>query len=65
MTPDEIKARYDHLLDKVRRLRGYQKEYFKYRASRDLQLAKRFEREVDDMIKTEVEIQKSKQKEFF
>lgn len=65
MTEAEIQTKYDRLLEKVRRMRGYQKEYFKYRASSDLQLAKRFEREVDQLIADEVKIQKSNQKEMF
>lgn len=61
----EITAKFDRLLDKVRRMRAYQREYFKYRAKSDLDLAKRFEREVDKMVEEEVKIKKSNQQELF
>jgi hypothetical protein len=65
MSQEELQKKYDQLMEKVRRMRGHQKEYFRYRASSDLQLAKRFEREVDEFIKKEIEQRKSNQKEFF
>lgn len=65
MSQEELQKKYDQLVEKVRRMRGHQKEYFKYRASSDLQLAKRFEREVDELIKKEIEQRKSNQKEIF
>jgi hypothetical protein len=65
MTTEEIQKKYEVFFNKVRRMRGHQKEYFRYRASSDLQLAKRFEREVDELIKKEVEERKSNQKEIF
>jgi hypothetical protein len=46
-------------------MRGYQKEYFKYRASSDLQMSKQYERKVDELLKEEVQNQKSKQQEIF
>lgn len=61
----EITAKFDRLLDKVRRMRAYQREYFKYRAKSDLDMAKRFEREVDKMVEEEVKIKKSNQQELF
>lgn len=68
MTEEQIKyliSRHDTLVEKVRRMRGYQKEYFKYRTRQDLELSKRFEREVDKLLNEEVEIKKSNQKEIF
>lgn len=65
MSTEELQVRYDQLVDKVRRMRGAQREYFKYRAKTDLDLSKRLEREVDKMIQDEVDKQKSKQKEMF
>lgn len=65
MTQEELQIKYDHLADKVRRMRGVQKEYFKYRAKQDLELSKRLEREVDALISQEVQQQKTKQKELF
>ena len=65
MTQDELQKKYDRLLDKTRQMRGWQKEYFKYRAGTDLEKAKRLEREVDAIISEEVKIQKSNQGEIF
>ena len=65
MTQDEIQKKYDRLVDRVRRMRGLQKEYFKYRASDDLKKAKTLEREVDQIIEEEVKTQKSNQQEIF
>lgn len=62
---EHLQKKYNHLFERVRRMRAYQKEYFKYRASSDLKLSKQFEKEVDQLIATEVKEQKSKQKEIF
>jgi hypothetical protein len=61
MSTEELQAKYDKLFDKVRQMRGYQKEYFKYRASSDLERSKRLEREVDQLIKEGVQKKESKQ----
>ncbi|RFM30053.1 hypothetical protein [Deminuibacter soli] len=61
MTQEELQKKYNHLLEKVRRMRGVQKEFFKYRARADLDLSRRLEREVDHLIQDEVNNQKSKQ----
>lgn len=42
-------------------MRGYQKEYFKYRVRSDLETAKRYEREVDKLIEEEIKAIKSQQ----
>lgn len=65
MTEGEYKVRYLNLVDKVRRMRGHQKQYFRYRASDDLRRAKAWEREVDKIIAEEVKTQRSNQKELF
>lgn len=65
MTKEDLQKKYNNLVDKVRRMRAYQKEYFKYRARSDLEMSKRFEREVDKLIADEVNQQKSNQKELF
>lgn len=65
MSNDELQQKYDRLFEKVRRMRGYQKEYFKYRVKNDLETAKRFEREVDKIIDDEVKLKKSNQTELF
>lgn len=65
MTQDELQKRYDRLLDKARQVRGIQKEYFKYRLGKDLDRARRLERELDQMLAEEVKIQKNNQQELF
>lgn len=61
MSQEELQQKYDRLIDRVRRMRGRQKEYFKYRASSDLEAARRLEREVDKLLNEEVKAQQSKQ----
>lgn len=65
MTQEELQKKYDRLFDKVRQMRGHQKEYFKYRAGSDLDKAKRLEKDVDQMIKDELKVKESNQKEIF
>lgn len=65
MTPDELQTKYDRLIDLVRRMRGRQKDYFKYRARPDLDASKNLERQVDNLLKSEVEKKESKQQELF
>ena len=65
MNTEEIQKKYDRLLDKVRRMRGLQREYFKYRVGEDLKRAKAMEREVDQIIDEEVKAKKSNQPEIF
>lgn len=61
MTPEELQKHYDRLVDKVRQMRGWQREYFKYRARSDLDRARKLEREVDKIIAEEVKARTSKQ----
>lgn len=65
MTQEELQRKYDHLLNLVRKMRGWQKEYYKYHASIDLKKAKYLEREVDILIDVGVKAIKSNQKELF
>lgn len=65
MSQEELQLKYDRLVDKVRQMRGAQKEYFKYRAKVDLERSKRLEREVDQLITEEVNKIKSGQQEMF
>ncbi len=65
MTQEELQLRHNKLVDLLRKMRGAQREYFKYRATTDLQAAKRYEHEVDKMINEEVKAQKSNQRELF
>ena len=65
MTQEELQKKHDRLVDKVRRMRGMQKEWFKYRVGDDLKRAKVLEREVDQLIDEEVKLMKSNQPEIF
>lgn len=65
MEHEALEKKYNQLVDKVRRMRGVQKEYFKYRAKVDLDRARRLEREVDTLIDAAVQNQKSNQTELF
>lgn len=65
MTESEIQTKYNRLIDLLRKMRGAQKEYFKYRARTDLDAAKKYEREVDHIIIEEVKNLKSNQTEMF
>ncbi len=65
MNMEDFQKKYEHLVDRVRVMRGCQREYFKYRAKVDLERSKRLEREVDGLIEEEVKRQKSKQQEIF
>lgn len=60
-----LNKRHERLVELVRRMRAYQREFFKYRASSDLALTRKFEKEVDKIILEEVKEQKSKQQEIF
>ena len=65
MTQEELQAKYDLLLDKVRRMRGFQKEYLKYHAIQDKERMQALQRQVDAIIDQEVKVMKSKQPEIF
>lgn len=65
MSTEDLQNKYDRLVDKVRRMRGWQKEWHKYHVRSDLEKAKRLEREVDQLLTEEVNARKSKQREIF
>lgn len=58
-----LQAQHTALVDAVRRMRGYQKEWFKYHSSLDLKAAKAWERKVDELLTKEVNAQKQQQQE--
>lgn len=64
-TQEVLQKRFDRLLDLVRKTRGHQKEYFKYRGSADLKRARQWESALDAFIDEEVKSRESKQKELF
>ncbi len=61
MEQETLQKKYDKLLDLVRRVRGRQREYEKYRASSDLKTARLLERKLDEFLKEEVKAIESKQ----
>ena len=67
MTEQEYQIRFQNLVDKVRRMRGWQKERDKVRflPRDDHARMKRLEREVDNILSEEKQKEKSKQKELF
>lgn len=65
MTYEELENKYNRFVERVRRLRGWQREWEKYHASTDKQVKRMLEREVDNLIKEETDLQKRKQKELF
>lgn len=65
MTQEDQKARYDRLVNLVRLMRGYQREYFKFRLGSDLRNSKKYEALVDKFIEQEDQAKASKQTEIF
>lgn len=65
MHPEEVEIRLKRLLDAVKKMRIEQNFYFEYRGKQQLAKAKRLEREVDQLIIKEIEIQNSKQQNLF
>jgi hypothetical protein len=61
MTPDEIKTRYNVLLERVRRMRGLQVHYKRYRTEDDRKRMVALERLVDNLVSEEVKRKESKQ----
>jgi hypothetical protein len=61
----EMTERHNRLVDYVRRMRGFQNEYHRYHASSDLEKAKYWQRQVDNLIKQEIKSKESNQKELF
>lgn len=65
MTYEELQAKHDRLVNYVRRMRGHQKEWFRYHTRDDLDRARKLEREVDKLIDAEVKEMKSGQRSLF
>ena len=65
MENEILRKKYDRLLDLARKVRGHQKEYFKYRSSETLKRCKIFEQQLDALLKDEVAEIKSNQQELF
>lgn len=65
MTIQELQNKYDRLYEKVKRTRGWQREWKKFHIESDRQVMIRLERELDNMIKEETDLRKRMQKEMF
>jgi hypothetical protein len=65
MSPADLQTRYDHLLKLVSTMRNYQNRYRQYRVGKDKETARRYERQVDDLIRLEQENKSKKQGEIF
>ena len=65
MTPEEIHIKYARLVDLIRKMRGWQREYRKYHARGDLPKMRHYERQVDALIDAEVKAAAAKQKQLF
>jgi hypothetical protein len=67
VTQQDYQRKYLHMVDVVRRMRGWQRErdHVRYLPRDDHARMKHLEREVDKIIKEEMKRQKSNQKELF
>lgn len=59
------KTRYSKLMDLIRRVRGHQIEYFRYRSRDILDKSKHLEKVLDAILKEEVKKKESGQKGLF
>lgn len=60
-----IQKKYEQIYILTLKMRQKQKAFFQYRAKQDLEAAKRYERELDQLLKKEIEQRKSGQLELF
>ncbi|GAO43767.1 hypothetical protein [Flavihumibacter petaseus] len=65
MAHQSVQQKYETLVDKVRRMRKHQINWFNLRVSDDLRAAKKLEREVDALLSQEIPIQKPNQTDLF
>ena len=67
MSQEELQNKYDRLLDRVNRMRGFQREWQKTRALSpdEKKKMKHLEWEVDGIVKQEIAQQKSQQQNIF
>jgi len=65
MTQEEIQKKYDHLLDRVARMRNLQINYDRYRVSADRDKMVSLQRQVDELVKNEFKAKRSQQKDLF
>jgi|GEM_PF-2701648 len=62
---ESLQKKYEQLFTLTLKMRQKQKAFFQYRAKQDLESAKRYERELDQLLKKEIELRKSGQLELF
>lgn len=60
-----LQKKYEQLYNLALKMRHKQRSYFKYHVKADLEAAKRYEREIDQVLKKEIESRKSGQLELF
>lgn len=65
MTLSELENKYNHLVDRVARMRAVQTHYEKYRIGTDRDRKRALEKQVDDIVKDEMKKKGSQQKEIF
>ena len=65
MSQEELQKKYDRLVDEVLAMRLSQKKYFKYRIGSDLDISRKREKRVDQLLADEVRLRESKQREIF
>lgn len=62
---ENLQKKYEQLYTLTLKMRHRQKQWFKYHVKADLEAAKRYERELDQVLKKEIESRKSGQLELF
>jgi len=62
---ETLQKKYEQLFTAALKMRQKQKAWYAYHAKADLEAAKRYEREMDQLLKKEVELRKSGQLELF
>lgn len=60
-----LQKKYDKLFDKVKRVRGWQKQYYKYYSLQDKQMMLINQKQLDNMIAIEESERKKKQMKIF
>lgn len=65
MTIEELQKKYDHLVERVARMRAVQDHYEKYRIGADRDRKRALEKQVDGIVTEEMKRKGSQQKEIF
>lgn len=65
MTQEELQRKYEHLIDRVARMRAVQDHYEKYRIGADRDRKRALEKQVDNLVAEEFKRKGTQQKEMF